>query len=234
MNGIGALNENPLHAALKLAAAPPGAAFEVPLDGFVIDAIADGLLIEVQTRNVGQMRRKLQRLLEAGHRVRLVLPVSAVKWIVKEAAAGAEGSGSTRRRSPKRGHLADAARELASIPELIDHPGLELELLLIEEEERREHREGVAWRRRGWVTIDRRLLGIVERRRLQGRAGVLGLLPEGLVEPFGSAEVAALSRMPRRSAQALLYCLRRLGAIVASERLGRAQGYRFSAPLDRH
>ena len=231
MSGIGGLNENPLHAALKLAAAPPGAEFEVKLDGFVIDAIADGLLIEVQTRHVGQMRRKLQRLLAAGHRVRLVLPVSSLKWIVKRSSAASEPPSAdgelSRRRSPKRGHIADAARELVSIPELIEHPGLELELMLIEEEEWREHREGVAWRRRGWVTVDRQLVRILERRLLQGRAGLLGLLPAGLPEPFGSAEVASLSGMTRRSAQALLYCLRRMGAVELGERIGRAQGYRL-------
>jgi hypothetical protein len=79
---IGALNETPLHLALKHAVAPPGSRFEVPVAGYVIDAVHDGLLIEVQTRHVGAMRRKLERLLPE-HRVRLVLPVAIERWLVK-------------------------------------------------------------------------------------------------------------------------------------------------------
>jgi hypothetical protein len=216
--GIGALNETPLHAALKHAVAPAGARFEVPLEGYVIDAVHQDLLIEIQTRHVGQMRPKLERLLRH-HRLRLVLPVTETTWILKR------GPQPSRRRSPKRGHPADVARELVAIPDLLTHPNLEFELVLIQAEEVREHREGVAWRRRGWVTVDRHLLSILEQRRWAGAAGLLGFLPDGQPTPFGSAEVAAHSGMGRRSAQALLYCLRRIGAITAVAKVGNALHY---------
>jgi len=219
---IGGLNETPLHDALKRSVAPPGAAFEVPVSGFVIDAVHDDLLIEVQTRGVGKLRRKLRRLL-AEHRVRLVLPVTVEKWIVKL------GPAPTRRRSPKRGHPADVARELVGIPDLLDHPGLELELVLIQEEEWREHRAGEAWRRRGWVTVDRRLVAIVERRRWRGHAGLLALLPEALDDPFGTAELAACGGMSRSTAQKLVYCLRRGACLEVVGKSGNALQYARSA-----
>lgn len=218
MPGIGALNETPLHDALKRSVAPAGAAFEVPVAGFVIDAVHDGVLIEVQTRSVGKLRRKLAALL-AEHPVRLVLPVTVEKWIVKL------GDEPTRRRSPKRGHPADVARELVGIPDLLDHPGLELELVLIQEEEWREHRAGKAWRRRGWVTVDRRLLAVVERRRWRGHAGLLALLPEALADPFGTAELAASSGMSRATAQKLVYCLRRGACLDVVGKTGNAVQY---------
>ena len=218
MSGIGGLNETPLHDALKRTVAPPGAAFEVPVAGFVVDAVHDGLLIEVQTRGVGQLRRKLAALLRE-HPVRLVLPVTVEKWIVKL------GEQPSRRRSPKRGHPADVARELVGIPDLLDHPRLELELVLIHEEEWREHRAGVAWRRRGWVTVDRRLLSVIERRRWCGTAGLLALLPPALAEPFGTAELAGTSGMSRSTAQKLVYCLRRGGRLVVVGKAGNAVQY---------
>jgi hypothetical protein len=218
VSGIGGLNETPLHDALKRTVAPPGAAFEVPVAGFVVDAVHDGLLIEVQTRGVGQLRRKLVALLRE-HPVRLVLPVTVEKWIVKL------GERPSRRRSPKRGHPADVARELVGIPDLLDHPRLELELVLIQEEEWREHRAGVAWRRRGWVTVDRRLLSVIERRRWCGTAGLLALLPSALAEPFGTAELAGVSGMSRSTAQKLVYCLRRGGRIVVVGKVGNAVLY---------
>src|SRR5688572_19384320 len=82
VSSIGSLNESDLHAALKRYSAPPGSQFEVELGGYVIDALHDDLLIEVQTRNFGAMRTKLAALLPE-HRVRLVLPVAAKRWLVK-------------------------------------------------------------------------------------------------------------------------------------------------------
>ena len=218
MPGIGALNETPFHAALKRAVAPAGAAFEVELGGFVVDAVHEGLLIEVQTRGVGQLRRKLERLL-TDHPVRLVLPVARERWIVKL------GPEPTRRRSPKRGHPADVARELVAIPDLLDHPRLEVESVMVAEEEIRVHRSGVAWRRRGWVTVDRRLLAVIERRRWRGAAGLLALLPAGLPEPFDTAELARAGAMQRSTAQKLTYCLRRCGALEIVGKRGNAVCY---------
>lgn len=219
MAGIGALNETPLHAALKHAVAPAGARFEVPLDGYIIDAVHQGLLIEIQTKHVGSMRHKLERLLLT-HRVRLVLPVSISTWIVKR------GPKPSRRRSPKRGHPADIARELVAIPHLLTHPNLEFELVLIHTEEVREQRQGMAWRRRGWVTVDRHLLAILEQRRWSGATGLLALLPTELPWCFGSAELAACASMSRRSAQQLLYCLRQINAIAVVDKIGNALRYR--------
>ncbi len=216
--GIGALNETPLHAALKAAVAPAGSRFEVSVDGYVIDAVHHDLLIEVQTRNLGGMRVKLERLLD-GHRVRLVLPVTVEKWILKL------GPSPSRRRSPKRGHPADVARELVGIPHLLDHPHLELELVLVAEEEAREFREGMAWRRRGWVTVDRRLLAVQERWKLRGSRSLLRFLPATLPEPFHTADLARLSGMPRATAQKLVYCLRLTGALVMVGKSGNALLY---------
>lgn len=216
--GIGALNETPLHAALKQAVAPDGSRFEVPVSGYVIDAVHGDLLIEVQTRHVGAMRVKLERLL-AEHPVRLVLPVATERWIVKR------GDRPTRRRSPKRGHPADVARELVAIPHLLDHPGLELEVVLTHEEEIREHQPGRAWRRRGWVTVERRLLQVHERRRLRGARALLAFVPDELQDPFDTAELAAAAGIARRTAQQLVYCLREGGALIAVGKAGHARLY---------
>jgi len=63
-NGIGTLNEKPLHASLKAWCAEEGDRFEVPVDGFVVDIVRDRLLIEIQTSAVGPIRRKLTTLVK--------------------------------------------------------------------------------------------------------------------------------------------------------------------------
>ena len=50
-NGVGLLNEKPLHASLKAWYAQPGDRFEVNVDGSVIDIVRGELLVEIQTRS---------------------------------------------------------------------------------------------------------------------------------------------------------------------------------------
>ena len=222
---IGGLNESPLHAALKRSLAPPGARFEVALDGYVVDAVCDGLLIEVQTRHVGALKRKLAHLLGA-HRVRLIVPVASERWIVRRDTAGLTVS---RRRSPKRADLLDALAALVGIPGLLDHPNLEVEAVLTRDEETREHRPGAAWRKRGWVTVERRLLDVLERHRMQGARAWLAALPSDLAEPFTTADIALGKASRRTVAQRAAFVLREAGVLSASGRVGRSLGYRGAA-----
>lgn len=221
---IGLLNETHFHAGLKRLLAPPGARFEVSVDGYVVDAVHEGLLIEVQTRNVASMREKLAVLVPA-HRLRLVLPVADRKWIVR----CYEDGRSSRRRSPRRGVAEDAFRELVSIPQLLDHPNFEVEIVLTEQEELRRFVAGKAWRRNGWVVAGRRLLSVTGRRLLQRPADLLSFLPEGLPSPFTTADLAVLGGYPRRTAQQTTYCLRLLGLIETSGKQGNTLQYRVAA-----
>lgn len=222
---IGDLNESPLHAELKRALAPAAARFEVSVEGYVIDAVHDGLLIEVQTANVGAMRPKLERLLPH-HRLRLVVPVAAQRWIVRRAADGALAA---RRRSPKRADAIDALAALIAIPRLLDHPNLEVEVAHVHDEETREHRPGRAWRRRGWVTVERRLLAIERRQLMRGARAWLSVLPPDLPERFTTLDVVAGKAARRTVAQRAAFVLREAGVIAADGKVGRSIGYRVAA-----
>lgn len=220
-SAIGSLNETPLHAALKRALAPAGSRFEVDVDGYVVDAVSDGLLIEIQTRNVGGMREKLGALVPQ-HRLRLVLPVPERKWIVRCLEDGSR----TRRRSPKRGHAADAFRELVSIPRLLEHPNFEVEVALTEQEELRRFEPGKAWRRKGWVVVDRTLVAVGERRLLRAPHDLLEFLPEALPDPFTTADLAGTAGMARRTAQQATYCMTALALLEVVGKRGNARVYR--------
>ncbi len=222
---IGSLNETPFHAELKRRLAPPGSRFEVDVDGYVVDVVADDLLIEIQTRNVAGMRPKLAALLP-DHRLRLVLPVAERKWIVRCFEDGTR----TRRRSPRHGRLEDVFRELVSIPDLLSHPNFEIEVALTEQEELRRHHPGKAWRRRGWVVVGRELVAVRERRRLVEPSDLLAFLPPALPDPFGTADLATLGNFPRRTAQEAAYCLRALELITPVGKAGNAVLYRTTAP----
>mgnify|MGYP001815319746 CR=1 FL=1 len=222
MTAIGSLNEKPLHAALKEWYRRAGDFVEVPVEGFVIDLVRGDLLIEIQTRGFSAMQRKLDRLLD-DHPMRLVHPVAAVKWIVK---ADAEtGEVTPRRRSPKRGIAADVCAELVSFPSLLSHPNFTLEVLLGEEEELwRSDRKG--WRRHGFVVEERRLVEVVEPVRFGSPDELRSLLPDGLPDPFTTADLAGRLGRSRHLAQEVAYCLRESEAIEAVGRDRRGYLYR--------
>ncbi|HEY6635125.1 MAG TPA: hypothetical protein VI141_05870 [Acidimicrobiia bacterium] len=222
---IGTLREKPLHAALKRWYSRPGDGIEVPVGGFVIDLVRDGLLIEVQTSGFSSMRRKVSALLDQGHRIRIVHPVALDKDIVK---LGPDGSIISRRRSPRHGNTTDVFRELVSFPELLTSANLEIEVLLTKEEEHRSHTPGRAWRRNGWTISERHLVEVTGSSLLSNPDDLAALLPAGLPDFFTTGELASGLGRPLRSAQQMAYCLRKTGVIVADGKRGNAVVYRVA------
>lgn len=212
------LNEKPLHAALKAWYAQPGDRFEVPLDGFVIDIVRDNVLLEIQTRHFGAIKSKLATLV-CSHQVRLIYPIAHEKWIVQRSRGVI-----SRRKSPKRGRVEDLFREAVGIPQLLSHRNFSLEVLLTREEETRRFDGRRRWRTRGWVTEERRLLDVVERRVFETPANWLALLPER-TEPFTSRDLAEAIGVRVDLAQKMTYSLREAGFVQPVGKRGRATLY---------
>lgn len=222
---IGTLREKPLHASLKEWCARPGDRFEVPVEGFVVDVVRDELLIEIQTRGFSSMKKKLAALLEAGHSVRIVYPVAMDRWLVK---LDDDGTVLDRRKSPKHGGFVDVFSELVSIPTFVDDPRFEVEVVLVAEEEYRVHEPGKAWRRKGWTVLERRLLDVLESKRLASGTDLVGLMPNGIPEVFTTADLSVRLGRSRRLAQQMAYCLRETGALEVVGKTGNALNYRVA------
>jgi hypothetical protein len=227
VRSIGTLREGPLHAALKVWYAEPGDRVEVPIDGCHIDLVRGDLLIEIQTGSFSPLRRKLAKLLEA-HPVRVVYPVPVEKWIVRVAGRGMRLLG--RRRSPTRGRLEDAFHQLVSVPTLLAHPRFSLEIVLTREEEVRRRQRGRAWRRKGWVVVERRVLDIVGRHLMREPRDLQTLLPPDLPPLFTTADLANGLGVRRDLAQKMAYCLRRLEVIETTGKTRQGLAYRLLAP----
>lgn len=214
-----------MHTALKAWYARSGDVLEVPVDGRQIDIVRGDLLIEIQTSNLAAIRRKLEALLEV-HPVRLVHPVAYERWIVR--VEGDERQVTGRRRSPRRGRLEDAFKELVSLAKLLLHPRLECEIVLTREEEVRKHEPGRAWRRKGWVVVERRLLDVVETHLLRDLNDLRRTLPLDLPAPFTTNDLAESLRIRPDLAQKMAYCLREAGAITVDGKRGNARTYRVA------
>ena len=221
MPSIGLLNEKPLHASLKRWYAQPGDRLEVQVDGFVVDIVRDDLLVEIQTGSIASIKSKLTALVQT-HPLRLVYPIAQEKWIVKPA-GGAKGKG-TRRRSPKRGRVEDLFWEMVGLPHLLPNRNFSLEILMIKEEEARRYDGNRAWRRQGWVTEERRLLEVVDRRLFERPADWQALLPEGL-QSFTARDLAEALDIASELAQRMVYLLREGSVIQQTGRRGRAYLY---------
>ena len=218
---IGTLRETSLHADLKRWYAQPGDEFETALDGYVIDIRRGAMLIEIQTRSFGSMRRKLAALTER-HAIRLVHPVPERKWIVRLDGKGREIS---RRRSPKTGRIEALFKELVSIPDLVGHPNLTFDVAITHEEEVWQQTGRRAWRRKGWCVVGRRLVEVVRVVPFADAADFAALLPAELASPFSARDLAGASGLPLALAYKMIYCLRRMKAIEATGKRGRAAIY---------
>ena len=69
------------------------------------------------------------------------------------------------------------------------------------------------------------LVEVLESRTFGGPAGLLRVLPVGLVEPFTTLDLALALEVPRDLAQRVAYTLRVAGLIEVAGRRGRAVAY---------
>ncbi len=229
-NGIGTLNEGPLHQALKSLYRDADAQEEVAVGSYVADVMCeatdgDKVLYEIQTSGFSGLRRKLEHLLEE-YRVVLVHPIAARRYIVKQPLAADADQPPKRRRSPKKGRLANLLDALVSIPDLLNHPRFELEIVLTSEEELRVPSTSRSWRRKGWRVARRDLLEVLERERFSSLDDLWRLAPGELPQVFTTQELADAMDEPRWLAQKLAYCLREGGAIEIVGKSGNALEYR--------
>ena len=201
---IGTLNEGSLHAALKDHYAQPGDEFEVRLDQFVIDIMrnqgkADELLIEVQTGSFAAMGNKFDHLLP-DHRMLMVHPIAVETRLDKP--------GAKPRKSPRRGSVYGVLDELVSIPTLLDHPNLALDVVLVSVTKVQVVDPKARRGRGGFRTVDRKLDGIHEVHHFGGVEDLNQLLPDELPATFTTADIAQLAGISRDTAQRLAYCFK--------------------------
>ena len=225
--GLSTYREGSLHAALKALYAGPGDRVEEGVDGYVVDVVREGELVEIQTGSFASAAGKLRRL-TLDRRVTLVYPIAAERWLVR---VDADGVITDRRRSPKRGLALDVFDELVALPELVASGNFRLEIVLVREEEvRGPVPAGARYRYpRQWWRLDRRLLDVIGTVRIDAPADLLGLLPLGLPDSFTSADLALAARRPKRLAMRAAYCLAKSGATRCTGRRGRLQTYEVAS-----
>lgn len=215
--------ETSLHRQLKALYSDDASQVEVVVDGFRIDVACDDRLVEIQCASLAAIRDKIRRLLRNDHRVWLVKPLAARKYLVKRSRK--RGKIVSARYSPLRESYYDLFLELVHFTGVFPHPQLTLEVLLTEQEEHRLPARRWPRTRRSYRVEDRRLREIQERRVFETAEDLAALLPAELPLEFTTADIAAGTGIPRWLAQKMAYCLRRCGAIHEQGRSGNARIY---------
>jgi hypothetical protein len=219
--------ETSLHRELKFYHAVDAESVEVWVDAFRIDAIdAKGALIEIQHASIAALRNKVSQLLSGGHRVRIIKPIVAQKWI--ETLASREGPIVRRRKSPKRGRAIDVFRELVHFTRVFPQTRLSLELVEVDVLEQRIDRPKHRWKRKAYEIVDQRLLNVGDRVCLASSRDLWKLIGSPkLAQPFDTAELGTAIGEARWFAQQIAYVLNKCGAIEAEGKRGNSILYRL-------
>jgi AcrR family transcriptional regulator len=214
--------ETSLHRQLKALYCTEVSSQEVRVDGFRIDAVDRGRLIEIQQGSLGALRDKVRKLL-GKHDVTVVKPLAARKLLIRRKRLG--GAVLSTRYSPRRETVADLFADLVHFVGVFPHPRLTLEVVLTLQEEHRVPARKRRWRGPDFKVLDRMLVGIEGRMTLKDSRDLASLLPAGLADVFSTAEIAREAAMSRWLAQKMAYCLRKTGAIAIAGKQGNSWLY---------
>ena len=226
-HGIGMQKEKTLHAVLKAYEDPDEDHHEIPIENYIADIYCEKTqsITEIQTANMGYLREKLKAFLPLYH-VTVVYPIPACKWVTW--VNPDTGELEKRNRSPKKGNYYNAFRELYKISSFLDHPNLDIKLILLDIEEYR-LRDG--WGRdgkRGSHRFDRIPTRIVSETLLTQPLDYMQFIPYELEEPFTAKELAVSCGCPRESFSTQALILRRMGVIEMTGKRGRSYLYRVA------
>lgn len=222
--------ETTLHRQLKALYAPDDSRQEVTIDGFRIDAVDGDRLIEIQYGSLSAIRDKVRQLLQTRN-VLVVKPLAARKYLVTRARQG--GPIKTSRYSPLRETYHHLFQEFVHFVDVFPHPRLTLELILTDQEEHRISAKRRRWNGKAYRVEDRTLRAVTDQLTLRTTADLVGMVPDGLPEPFSTADLAQAAGIPRWLAQKMAYTLRKTGAATVVGKCRNAQLYRIERPRRR-
>ncbi|MBP1581812.1 MAG: hypothetical protein J6A26_05395 [Oscillospiraceae bacterium] len=204
--GIGTLGEKPIHAAIKYTIEPNDSYHEVSIGGSVADIVTEQGIIEVQTRSLFSMKKKLDLFLQEAP-VTIIHPIAQRKWLcwVDEES----GEVSSPKRSPKSGQAYDAFMELMYLRDYLLHPNLTIQFWMLEVEEYR-FLNGRGKDRKNHATRYQQVpLDLKEIVNCHSGEDYLALLPQ-LPSPFTRKELQKTAKRSDRWAQRTLYTLEQL------------------------
>lgn len=220
--GIGTLSEKTIHAVLKHYYAPDEDMHEIPIENYVADIYTGTEIIEIQTRSMDRMRKKLETFLPL-YPVTIVYPIPRTKWLywINEET----GEVSQKRKSPKKGNPYQAFIELYKIRPYLAHPNLKLKLALLDMEEYRLLNGWSKDKKKGSERYDRIPTEFEEELCIDCIRDYMQLIPYDLPEMFTTKDFAKSAKIPVRLAGTVLLIFFDLGLVNRIGKSGKSYLY---------
>lgn len=208
---IGTLSEKTLHSTLKYYLEPCDDFHEVAVCGYVADIMRDGCIIEIQTRGFDRLRNKLRAFLK-DYPVTVVFPIAAEKtYFVTDSESGEV---SPPKKSPRRGNIYDAFKELYKIKMLLESDNLYFHFVLLDVTEYRRTVKKSRRNHKGYELVERIPCNIINEVFIDSKEDFDKLIPDALPSPFTSSDLAKAIKRPRSLAQTALNVLLHVGAVT--------------------
>ena len=223
---IGTLGEKALHSVLKYYLEPCDDFHEVAVSGYVADIMRDGCITEIQTRGFDKLRNKLRTFLKE-HPVTVVFPIAKSKTIY--VTDSQSGEISAPKKSPKKGSVYDAFRELYKIKMLLECENLYFHFILLDVTEYRQTVKKSYKNRKGYETLERIPNQILSEIYIDSKNDYIKLIPNELPSPFTSADFAKAIKRTRATAQTALNVLRHVGAVTCTGKENKSYLYEITS-----
>ncbi len=225
-DGIGVLKEKTLHSVLKRYYEPAQENHEIKIGDFVADIVGEHGIIEIQTRNMGRLVKKLEQFLKVCP-VMVVYPVLSEKyliWLDEET-----GETTKKRKSPKRGTIAEGIAQLYPLRQFLSNPNFTFCVVLLSGNEIRYLNGWSRDRKRGSSRCDFVPTGLLGEYRFSAAEDYLCVLPESMPETFTAKELGKAVALSGRKLYSLIHVLESLSLLEKLPKVGRAYPYRFTA-----
>lgn len=210
IDGIGTLSEKTLHKVVKNYLEPNLDFQEIKIGSYYADIFKDNKIIEIQTRQFNTLRSKLDFFLK-DYDVSICYPTfskKTINWINPDNFIIEDI-----RKSPKKGSIYDAFKELYKIKFLLNNPKLKLKILLIDLEEFRLLNGWSKDKKKGSYRYDQIPVELVEEVDILERRDYLKFIPDSLNKEFTSKDYSKATKLTLRRAQTALNVLRYLEII---------------------
>lgn len=223
--GIGTLAERRLHSVLKFYYESDRSLHEIKVGHFFVDILTSDQIIEIQTGDLGLLRKKLDFLLKE-HTVTIVHPMAKDLRISRIAPETGERISS--RKSPLHADIYSSVRQLYRIRPYLSHPNLAIRLVFLSIEEFRTPTKKGAWgRHKGSVRLERFPEALHYEVDLSTPEDYRIFLPKDLPERFTSGDLMRLTGC--KNASLLLTVLTSVGTVVRVGKAGNSYIYEINS-----
>lgn len=195
MSDFSVLNESSLHNTLKIYySAQTNGQTEVEMYGHIYDVFTDnGQVIEIQTKNLSKLSKKIKDTLDKGLKITLVYPIPITTRIIL---TDEQGKLISNRKSPNKGSVYDLFKETTGLYDILLNKNFTLEVVFITMIEHRVRTEEPVQAknnrrryRKNWIKSNKRLEEIIDIRRFKTKHDYLSLLPPALPLEFCAKDI---------------------------------------------